>query len=362
MKKLVALILCCVFVLPFAACADEQSVVTTTASTETQCQTTTSAVDLKTEIEKQMEKINFEGIVYLTHNGEIVYCQANGQDEKGRDMTIDTPMYIGSVSKQFCASAIMKLSEEGKLSLTDTLDKYFPEYEIGKDITIKNLLSMRSGVYEITKGAEDYFDTEKTEEENLKVVTGWIFSEPLDFEPDTKLEYSNTNYLLLGLIVEQVTGQYYESFIREEFFEPLGMTNTGFVSEVETNSYFSESLSYDTFFHGENAKGLLKGMGDIVSTAPDMDKWMTALKSGEVVSMESFEKMTEDYSPDYGKRYGFGLEGMYKGIGHGGLIGDYWSLDYMNTEEGYNLFAVGLNAGGIISRIPELIMSAVLEE
>lgn len=360
MKKLFALILCCVFMLTFTACSDAQSTVTTTASVETQPQTT--AVDLNAEIAKKVKSIEFEGIVYLTYNGEVVYSQADGKDEKGGDLTVDTPMYIGSVSKQFCAAAIMMFSEQDKLSVEDTLDKYFPEYEIGKDITIKNLLSMRSGIPEITTGAEDYFYTDKTESENLRVMKDWIFSQPLDFEPDTKLEYSNTNYFLLGLIVEQVSGQHYQSFIRENIFEPLGMTGSGFVSEVETNPDFSKSLSYDTFTLGENAEGLLKGMGDIVSTAYDMDKWMTALKSGKVVSEESFAEMTTNHSPDYGQRYGYGLRGSYRGWGHGGLIGDYWALDYINTEHGYNLFVVGLNADERIESLPQLIIPILIGE
>lgn len=362
MKKLFALILCCVFMLTFTACSGAENTATTTAPTETQPQTTMAAVDLNTEIEKKVKSIEFEGIVYLTHNSEVIYSQADGKDEKGGALTMDTPMYIASVSKQFCAAAIMMLSEQGKLSVTDTLDKYFPEYEIGKDITIKNLLSMRSGIPEITIGAADYFYTDKTENENLAIMKDWIFSQPLDFETDTKLEYSNTNYFLLGNIVEQVSGQYYQSFIRENIFEPLGMTSSGFVSEVETNPDFSKSISYDTFTLGENAEGLLKGMGDIVSTAHDMDKWMTALKSGKVVSEQSFAEMSTDHSPDYGKRYGYGLQGLYRGVGHGGLIGDYWALDYMNTEHGYNLFVVGLNADSRIETLPELIMPILLDE
>ncbi len=360
MKKLFALILCCVFALTFTSCEDTKNTATTTAPTETQAQTT--AVDLNAEIARKVKSIEFEGIVYLTHKGEVIYSQADGKNEKGGDLTIDTPMYIGSVSKQFCAAAIMMLSEQEKLSLEDTLDKYFPEYEIGKDITIKNLLSMRSGIPNNMEGVADYISSDKTESENIAIIKDWIFPQSLGFEPDTRLEYSNTNYFLLGNIVEQVSGQHYQSFIRANIFDPVGMTSSGFISEVETNPDFSKSLSYDTFTFNDNAEGFMKGMGDIVSTAHDMDKWMTALKSGKVVSMQSFEKMIADYSPDYGEKYGYGLRGMYRGIGHDGQIGAYGAIDYINIEQDYNLFVVGINLDERTLRLPELIMTIILDE
>lgn len=360
MKKLFALMLCCVFMLSFTACSGDKNTAETTDPTETQPQTT--AVDLNAEIAKKVKLIDFEGIVYLTHNGETVYSQANGKDEKGGDLTIDTPMYIGSVSKQFCAAAIMMLCEQEKLSLEDTLDKYFPEYELGKDITIKNLLSMRSGIPNNMEGVADYISTDKTESENIIIIKDWIFTQHLIFEPDTKLEYSNANYFLLGNIVEQVSGQHYQSFIREYIFDPLKMTSSGFVSEVETNPDFSKSLSYDTFTFNDNAEGLLKGMGDIVSNAYDMEKWMTALKSGKVVSKQSFEEMISDHSPDYGDKYGYGIKGMYRGVGHDGQIGAYGAIDYINIDQGYNLFVVGVNVDETMLRLPELIMTVLLEE
>ncbi len=363
MKKLFALILCCVILLSFTACTDskntESAIKPTESITETQPQTT--AVDYPAKIAKRINVLEFEGIVYVTNKGEVVYSQTNGKDEKGNDLTLDTPMYIGSVSKQFCAAGIMMLSEQGELSVEDTLDKYFPEYEAGKDITIHNLLCMRSGIPDHTQGAAELFDTEKNESENIGAMKEWIFSQPLNFEAGTKMEYSNTNYFLLGNIIEQVTGQHYESFIRENIFEPLKMTNSGFISEVETKAEFSKSLSFDTFTVGENAEGLVKGAGEIVSTAYDMDKWMTALKSGKIVSKESFEEMIKDYSPDFAKKYGYGLEAMYRGVGHTGRIGNYGSVNFMGTKEDYNIYAVGINVDERVCQIPSVVMTVLTE-
>lgn len=363
MKKFIALTLCFVLLMSFAACTggngNSGETVNTTTAAETQPQTT--AVDYSEKIEKRIDALGFEGLVYVTSNSEDIYTQTNGKDEKGNELTLSTPMYIGSLSKQFCAASVMKLIEEGKLSKEDTLDKFFPEYEASKGITIHNLLCMRSGIHDYLEASAEVFDKDKEEEENVSAMLNWIFSQPLDFETGTKLEYSNTNYFLLGNIIEQVTGQPYESYIRENIFEPLEMKDSGFVSEVEENAAFSKSLSYDSFTVSEDAKGAVKGAGDIVSTAKDMDKWMNALKSGKVVSQQSFEEMKTDHSPDYARKYGYGLESMFMGVGHTGRIGNYGSVNFMSSTGDYNIYAVGFNVDERVCNVPSVVMSAISE-
>lgn len=361
MKKLFAFIMCCVITLSFGACSrgnngTTEPTQTTPAPTEpTQEVTLALSDDVKKEIEDVLE--NFKGIVYLTQNGNLIYSKATGKDENGADLTVESPMYIGSVSKQFCATAVMLLKEQGKLSVDDTLDKYFPEYELGKYVTIKNLLSMRSGIPEMLAGIKGH-SADKTESENIAIIKDWIFEQDFEnYDPDTYMEYSNTNYFLLGLIVEMVSGQHYNDFVRENIFEPLSMDNTGFVNEVKDNPFFSKSLTYNTFTNGEDAEGLTKGAGDVVSTAVDMDKWMTALRSGKIVSEESYSEMITNHSPGYGEPYGYGLMGMHKnGTGHTGGIGDYVSVNYFNEEYGYNLFAVTTESPDVVVSLPyELI-------
>lgn len=363
MKRLFALILCCAALLSFTACTDNKNAEFATKPTEstTETQPQTTAVDYPAKIAKRINVIEFEGIVYVTNKGEVVYSQTNGKDEKGNDLTLDTPMYIGSLSKQFCAASVMKLIEEGKLNKEDTLEKFFPEYETGKDITIHNLLCMRSGIHDYLEASAEIFDKDKEEKENVSAMLNWIFSQPLDFETGTKLEYSNTNYFLLGNILEQITGQPYESYIRENIFGPLEMEDSGFVSEVEEKAAFSKSLSYDSFTVSEDAKGAVKGAGDIVSTAKDMNKWMTALKSGKVVSQQSFEEMKTDYSPDYDRKYGYGLESMIMGAGHTGRIGNYGSVNFMSSTGDYNIYAAGFNVDERVCNVPSVVMSAISE-
>lgn len=365
MKKILALFLCCAISLSLVACSGGKTDVTEPSQTEPAQTEPTQEVaqTLSPEVNNEIENLlsDFEGIVYVTKDGSLVYSQATSKDEKGNDLTIDSPMYLGSVSKQFCAAAIMLLKEQGKLSLDDTLDKYFPEYETGNQVTIKNLLSMRSGISEMVEQVEGH-SADKTESENIEIIKSWIFEQEFEnYDPDTYMEYSNSNYFLLGLIVEIVSGQHYNDFVRENIFNPLSMDHTGFVNEVKDNPFFSKGLTYDTFTNSEDAEGFTKGAGDMVSTAADIDKWMTALTSGKVVSEESYQEMITNYSPDYGSHYGFGLMGLYEnGFGHTGGIGDYVSIDYFNEDLGYNIFAVTTEDQDRVSAIPIELMDILL--
>ena len=351
MKKLLSIILCCAFALSGTACNNNVSDTTET----TEAVTETVEENLNEKIDEKLNKMDFEGIVYITHNDSVVYSTAIGKNEKGADLTIESPRYLGSVSKQFCATAIMMLKEQNKLSVDDTLDKYFPEYERGKDITIQNLLTMRSGIPDFLT-VEAGFSSEKSESENVACIKEWVFSQPLDFEPDTSMKYSNTNYFLLGNIVEMVSEQSFNEFIRENIFKPLEMNNSGFVNEVADTPYFSEELTYETFTVCED-KGTAKGAGDIISTASDMDKWMSGLTSGKIVSEESYHEMTTNHSPEQASIYGYGLSGMYKsGFGHLGKIGDYMALDYFNEEYGYNLFIATDKSCSQLGSMPSMLM------
>lgn len=360
MKKLLAFILSIVLALSAVACSNGKS--DSSEAVETTAKTIVN--DIKENMDSTLKKKNFEGIVCLTQNGSVVYQSATGKDKNGADLTVDTTMYIGSVSKQFCAAAIMLLRDQGKLSVDDTLDKYFPEYTNGKDITLKNLLSMRSGIPDmVNDGSVNGISPDNTETENTAAIKDWIFSQQLMFEPDSSYEYSNSNYFLLGNIVEQVSGQSYCDFIRKNIFEPLDMTHTGFVDEVKDSPTWADSLIYDPSMTDSVVYGLTKGAGDIASNAPDMDKWMTGLSGGKVISLDSYREMTADYSPDFAAQYGYGLSGCFDGgVGHSGAIGTYTAMDYINEEHGYNLFIASNSSYMDIESLPMALLSDLLDE
>lgn len=263
---------------------------------------------------------------------------ATGNTESNKPRTLDTVMPIGSVSKQFCAVAILQLRDQGKLSLEDTLSKYFPEYEIGKDITLKNLLTMRSGILDyLSVIIPEEFSPDNREEENIKRIKQSLFTQDLYTESDTEYDYSNSNFFLLANIVELVSGQKYIDYVRENIFKPLGMKNSGSVDEIKGAPDWANGETYSSLTESEII-GLAKGAGDIISNVYDMDKWMTGLKSGKVISRESYEEMTTNYSPESSEKYGYGImTGLHGGVGHSGGIGTYISHDYINEEYGYNM-------------------------
>ena len=312
-------------------------------------------------MDKTLKQNSFEGIVYLTHNGKPVYSSVTGTDEKGKKLTLNSSMYIGSVSKQFCAAAVMMLKQKGKLNVNDTIDKFFPKYTQGKKITIKNLLTMRSGLPKNI--AEDKYKIapEQTEAQNTDSILKTIFNLTLSCKPDTKYEYSNTNYILLANIVEKASGKKYIDFIRTNIFKPLGMTHSGFVDEVRDNPKWAKGLTYDTFTTVENCKGMTKGAGDVVANAADMDKWMTALQSGELISKKTYKEMTKDYSPDYAEQYGYGLIlGPLGGVGHSGNIGTYYARDFFIEKEGYNLFIASRKAKAQYENLPSALLKSLI--
>lgn len=347
MKKSVIILLIIVLALSAAACTQnaepaENSQTESVTEKATEAFEATVNEKIKSDLDAVMQEYEFEGAAYLTQNGQIVYEYANGKDVNDADITTKTPLPIGSVSKQFCAAAIVALRDGGKLSLDDKLDKYFPEYAEGRRLTIRNLLTMRSGIPDVVNEGDISAITDPTAyDDNRKFVLDTIFGLSLKTEPDRIYDYSNSNYILLSAIVENVSGQKYSDYLRSVFLEPFGMSNTGSLDELQGAApEWAEGLSYSY------PAGVSTGAGDIVSTAQDMDRWLTGLRSGAVISDESYKEMTTDYSTDSATGYGYGFMLDYKkGVGHPGsiLIGDtpYCAFDYISEENGYDLIIEG---------------------
>jgi CubicO group peptidase (beta-lactamase class C family) len=367
MKRITALLLAAVLLCCLTACgkSTEELLPTTEATT----QAPTEAGALQTIADAVIRQSGFEGVVMITQNGEVLAQSAVGSTnrEPNAPVTPDTRFCVASVSKQFAATAIMLLQEQGLLSTSDTIDAYFPDFVYGGSITIQNLLSMRSGLFTgdgIVPNSgeapslvpEEYgFSYDNTMEENRQAALAWLFEQPLNFEPGTRYEYSNSNYFLLAQIVEQVAGMPYEDFVRQRIFEPLGMNRSGFIHEL----WHEDDVALPPAADAENfeapiASGVLQGAADLVTTAGDIDKWLTALRQKTLLSEESYAEMTQDYSPDDGK-YGYGLMlHMPNGIGHTGMLSAYTSLAYTRPDKGYNFFAVSNNKASVSDELLQL--------
>ncbi len=283
--------------------------------------------------------------VLVARDGNVLYRKGFGYaDIKNKiQVTPDTKFRIGSVTKQFTAAAILKLQENSQLSIDDKLTKFLPDFPRADEVTVHQLLTHTSGIHSYT-GKSDFIDMV------AKTITPdslirYFKNDPYDFNPGEKMIYNNSAYFLLGYIISKVSGKPYETYLKETFFDPLGMKNTGvhyagIKLEHEAKGYsknndkFEEALNWDMSWAG--------GAGAMYSTVDDLLKWNQALHSGKVLNEKSFTaaitptvlKTGEQPSMKYG--YGLGLNN-YRGadiIGHsGGLHGFLTQLTYFPKEK-----------------------------
>jgi CubicO group peptidase (beta-lactamase class C family) len=283
--------------------------------------------------------------VLVSQNGKVLYKKAYGYSdvEKKTPITPSTKFRIGSITKQFTASSILKLQEEGKLKVTDKLSKYFPDFPRGDEVTIHQLLTHTSGIHSYT-GKDDFL------ERVLKPVTNeellaYFKNDPYDFNPGDRYQYNNSGYFLLGYIIEKVSGKTYAQYLQDAFFTPLQMKNTGIHSSTvkieneakgltKENGQYKLSLDWDMSWAG--------GAGAMYSTVEDLYTWNEAVFNGKVLSKESLAAaftpvlLNDGKLPD-GTKYGYGWGfDNYRGqdiIGHsGGLHGFISQLNRFPKE------------------------------
>lgn len=284
---------------------------------------------------REQVKPDMPGVaVLVARDGQILFQGGYGlaDIEKKTPIAADTKFRIGSVTKQFTAAAIMKLAEQGKLSISDPLAKYFPDVPNAKDITLRHLLTHTSGLGSYTDRADFFNGVTKPIAPNA-LITSMSKDKP-EFTPGTNFKYCNSGYFLLAEIVAKVSGQPFADYLRTTFFEPLGLKDTGvFVNATPpANSATGYSvvkgkatvaLDWDMSWAG--------GAGAIYSTVGDLFHWTEALHAGRVVNAESLKLMTTPPPPapgQDGSQYGFGLvmsefEGLPSVWHNGGLQG--WS-------------------------------------
>ena len=265
-------------------------------------------------VQKFMRQPGAVGLSVAVGRGEeLVYERAQGFADLEFTVNADpeTMFRIGSVTKQFTAAAIVWLSERGKLSIDDPLVKFLPDYPRGGDITLRHLLTHTGGVPNYTNLGPKWETVVARELAHEELVALWL-DLPLDFEPGTKWNYSNSGYYLLGMVIEKASGQAYDEFLRDAFFDPLKLTRTRYDSNGEV--LLNRAQGYG-FAEGKFWNDQLIGMsqpgaaGALISTAGDLVRWQLALASGKVVSKESYAEMTLPYMLADGRetQYGFGL-------------------------------------------------------
>lgn len=249
----------------------------------------------------------FSGMVLVAKDGRPVFRHAVGlaNREWNVPVTPNTRFRIGSITKQFTAAAILKLADEGKLSLDDPISKYDPAAPPPwTGITLKHLLTHTSGIPSYTGLKTFFFETSRIDRPPSQIVD-LTRAMPLEFKPGEKWAYDNTGYILLGVVIEKVTGQSYANYLKAAFFDPLGMKDTGYdlgETLIERRADGYAMLNATVINAPYLAMSLPHAAGSLYSSADDLLAWDQALHAGKVISRASVAAMFTNY----GFKYGYG--------------------------------------------------------
>lgn len=240
-----------------------------------------------------------EDVIYL-------YCEDGVEKDGVTRISQDTVFDIASCSKTFTAVCILQLAEKGKLNINDTLDKYFPEYEAGKNITISNLLHMSSGIPDYLNNPDPFWNISGEDAANQKIsdilqdritdedLLNAMYQAPLSFDPGTQYEYSNTNYRLLAFIIENVTGMKYCDYVKKNIFDKCGMKKTTSMATGDL-TYVPQDFEEQVKYGFSDKEGYpacpnnSRGDGGIHSNLTDMVAFDRALFTGKLLNQDSMK-------------------------------------------------------------------------
>jgi D-alanyl-D-alanine carboxypeptidase len=281
--------------------------------------------------------------VAIVKDGQIAYVKAYGDArlEPKTPATSAMRYSIGSISKQFTATAILLLQEQGKLSLDDKVAKYIPDLTRANEVTIRQLLSH-------TSGYQDYWPQDYVMPGMLqpttaqKIMDTWA-KKPLDFEPGAKWQYSNTNYVIAGAIVEKVAHMSLIKFLQEKVFTPLGMTSVMDTDQSKLGD--TDPTGYLRYALGplrpapKEGKGWLFAAGELAMPAQDLAKWDISIIDQKLLKPASYREMQTDVLLKNGldTHYGLGVDvnsqGGHRAISHGGEVSGFTAQNTVFPDE-----------------------------
>jgi D-alanyl-D-alanine carboxypeptidase len=313
------------------------------------------------------------GAVIVVKDRKVIFRKAYGMAslELGVRMEPDFVFSVGSLTKQFTAVAAMRLVEQGRLSLTDYVGKYFPDFPGSKQVQIRHLLAHTSGIrdYIPLKDFHSRMREDLSNDDVLEIVK----KEPLEFPPGEKFSYSNSNYALVGTIIEKVTGQRYEQFLRESVLIPLGLDHTQIINNTKV---IPRSVNGYEFLDGEIRKAgmmsysYLHAAGGMCTNIDDLAKWNNALFGGQIISRASLAECLTPQKLNSGESSGMGMgwfvDTLYgrRYVYHGGGIYGFVNHTLFLPED--NLYVAVLrnfiNRSTDTRRITEEIAGIVLGE
>jgi len=302
--------------------------------------------------------------VAVVQHGKLVYTHAYGlaRLDPKTPATPDMRYSIGSISKQFTAAAILLLQEDGKLSLDDAVGKYIPGLTQGDKVTIRQVLSHTSGYQDFW--AEDYLMTPMRQPASAQQILDTWAKKPLDFEPGTKWQYSNTNFVIAGRIVETITGAPLMDLLTTRIFRPLGMHSVW--NSDETKLTTADATPYIRNALGplrlapKEGRGWMFAAGELAMTAHDLALWDESLIARTILKPESYKQMFTEVKLKDGKgtKYGLGVEVTERvgrrSIEHSGEVSGFVSDNEVLVDDGVAVAVLtnqdAVNAASIIAQ------------
>ncbi len=258
--------------------------------------------------DSSLKRTGFNGAMLVAKKGQVVFEVYNGLVKlKGSDsINAATPFHIASTTKTFTAMAVLKLAEEGKLNINDSLQKFFPQFPY-KGMTVKTLLSQRSGLPNYAYYLEDSKWDKKNKVTNEDVLQSLIDLKPsLQYPANRRFNYSNTNFVLLALIIERVSGKLYGDYLQEIFFTPLQMTSTKVFNRSDSATV-TPSYMWNGVQEAFTWLDVTYGDKNIYSTVTDLLKWDQALYGNKLFKQSTLDSAFQPYSFEKPGIHNYGL-------------------------------------------------------
>jgi len=290
------------------------------------------------------------GVFLVSKKGKTIYEKAFGKAnlELNVDMAPNNVFQIGSMTKQFTAVSILILESQGKLSVYDPISKYIPDYPSGNSITIHHLLTHTSGIKDFTKMKSISEIAQK--EMSPKMMVDFFKNEPVDFKPGEKFEYNNSGYVVLGYLIELVSGEKYEDFIKKNIFEKAGMNNSYYASDRKIIK--NRAYGYHQKSDGYVNKTVISfsvpfASGSLMSTVEDMVKWQNAINKNLILDAKFMKKAFTKYRLNNNEEFTYGYGWHLKDINgvptreHGGSIFGFKSMGVYIPDE--DIYVIGFS-------------------
>jgi CubicO group peptidase (beta-lactamase class C family) len=288
-----------------------------------------SPARLEEQVQAYVDAGRFNGCVLVVKDGQTLLDKGYGFANAEWDIpnAPDTKFRLGSITKQFTAMCVMLLEQQGKWKVTDPIAKYLPDTpKAWRAITLHHLLTHTAGLPNFT-GFPDYFSTMMVPSPPEKTILRFR-DKPLEFEPGTQHRYSNSGYVLLGNLIEKVSGMKYEDYLRQHVFDPLGMKDTGY-DHAET-VLKHRAAGYDRGERLVNAPfidmTIPHAAGALYSTTGDLRRWDEALTAGKLLPPEAMQRYFTPVKDDYAYGWTVKQSNGHTIISHGGGINGFLTM------------------------------------